>query len=143
MVNIREARVDEYQRVGDLSYDAYLPLRGAGDLDKRVRTYLAVNCSQCHQPGGPTPVNLDLRYTTSLANTNACDVEPTSDDLGIEMARIIAPGDAARSVLVARMNVRGSINAMPPLGSGRVDIDGTSLVSRWIKSLESCGEAAP
>ncbi len=32
MVNIREARVEEYERVGDLSYDAYLPLFGTGSL---------------------------------------------------------------------------------------------------------------
>src|SRR5262249_18402034 len=28
----------------------------------RARAYLAVNCAQCHRPGGPTPVNLDFRF---------------------------------------------------------------------------------
>jgi hypothetical protein len=31
---------------------------------ERARSYLHTNGSQCHRPGGPTPVNLDLRYTT-------------------------------------------------------------------------------
>lgn len=113
------------------------PMAETADLDARARAYLHTNCAQCHQPGGPTPVNLDLRYTTSLANTNACDVVPTSDDLGIEMARLIAPGDAARSVLVARMNVR-NINAMPPLGSTVVDASGVTLISDWINGLAGC-----
>jgi hypothetical protein len=50
---------------------------------------------------------MDLRYSTALANTNACDVLPGFGSLGIADARLIAPGDPDRSVLVARMNVRG------------------------------------
>ncbi len=113
------------------------PMAETADLDARARAYLHTNCANCHQPGGPTPVNLDLRYTTPLANTDACDVVPTSDDLGIAMARIIAPGDAARSVLVARMDVR-DVNAMPPLGSTVVDEAGVTLISDWINGLANC-----
>ncbi|NIL94427.1 MAG: hypothetical protein GTO71_08320 [Woeseiaceae bacterium] len=106
-------------------------------LGDRARAYLHTNCANCHQPGGPTPVNLDLRYTTSLANMNACDVVPTSGDLGLPMARIVAPGDAARSVLVARMNLR-NMDGMPPLGSTIVDGAGVALVSDWINGLAAC-----
>lgn len=113
------------------------PADVTASLDARARAYLHTNCAQCHQPGGPTPVNLDLRYTTALANTSACDVVPTSDDLGIDMARIIAPGDAARSVLVARMNVRDD-TAMPPLGSTVVDTDGVQLITDWINDPATC-----
>lgn len=113
------------------------PMAETADLEARARAYLHTNCAQCHQPGGPTPVNLDLRYTTALANTNACDVAPTSDDLGINMARIIAPGDASRSVLVARMGLR-DVNAMPPIGSTVVDAAGMTLVTDWINSLANC-----
>ncbi len=113
------------------------PMAETADLDARARAYLHSNCANCHQPGGPTPVNLDLRYTTTLANTNACDIVPTSDDLGINMARIIAPGDASRSVLVARMDVR-DINAMPPLGSTVVDDFGVTLITDWINGLANC-----
>lgn len=113
------------------------PMDGSADLGDRARAYLHTNCAQCHQPGGPTPVNLDLRYTTLIANTGACDVVPDAGDLGIANARIIAPGDALRSVLVARTNRRG-VEGMPPLGSTIVDTDGVSLLSDWINGLANC-----
>ena len=88
-------------------------------------------------PNMPAPVNLDLRYTTSLADTNACDVILDAGDLGLTMARIIAPGDSSRSVLVARMSRRDA-NGMPPLASATVDAVGVSLVSDWIDGLVNC-----
>jgi uncharacterized repeat protein (TIGR03806 family) len=113
------------------------PTDASADLDARARAYLHVNCSQCHRPGGPTPVSLDLRYQTLLADTNACGVAPTAGDLGIAMAEIIAPGDAARSVLVARMDRRDSLG-MPPLASSLVDADGVALIGDWIDALSGC-----
>jgi hypothetical protein len=70
---------------------------GAG-MNDRARAYLHSNCAQCHRPKGPTPVDLDFRYATALANTNACDVQPQAGDPGLTNARIIAPGDATRFV---------------------------------------------
>ena len=109
---------------------------GAG-LSDRARAYLHTNCAACHQPGGPTPTDLDLRYTTSLADMNACNVAPDSGDVGIAMPLIIAPGDAARSVLVARTN-RRDVDGMPPLGSTIVDADGVALLTDWINGLANC-----
>ncbi|MBT8100252.1 MAG: PQQ-dependent sugar dehydrogenase [Gammaproteobacteria bacterium] len=106
-------------------------------LDDRARAYLHTNCAQCHRPGGPTPTDLDLRYDTALASTNACDVLTQRGDLGIANARVIAPGDAARSVLANRMNRRDA-NAMPPLASNLVDSDGVALISSWIDNLSGC-----
>jgi len=113
------------------------PTDVSASLDDRARAYLHTNCAQCHQPGGPTPTNLDLRYTTSLANTNACDVAPDAGDLGIPNALIIAPGDPLRSVLVARTN-RRDVDGMPPLGSTVVDADGVTLLTDWITGLANC-----
>lgn len=113
------------------------PMDAAADLGDRARAYLHTNCAQCHQPGGPTPVNIDLRYTTALADTNACDAVPQAGDLGIVMPRIIAPGDAARSVLVARTN-RRDVAGMPPLGSTVVDAAGVALLTDWVTGLADC-----
>jgi uncharacterized repeat protein (TIGR03806 family) len=113
------------------------PADTSADLGSRARAYLHTNCAQCHQPGGPTPVNLDLRYTTLLANTNACDVLPDAGGLGLMMPRIIAPGDASRSVLVARVD-RRDVNGMPPLGSTVVDAAGVALLNDWVNSLTGC-----
>lgn len=113
------------------------PFDANADLGERARAYLHTNCAQCHQPGGPTSVDIDLRFTTVLANTAACDVPPTAGDLGINMARIIAPGSAASSVLVARMDRRDA-DAMPPLASNLIDGAGVTLISDWINGLGNC-----
>jgi uncharacterized repeat protein (TIGR03806 family) len=111
---------------------------GTAALAQRARAYLHTNCSQCHRPNGPTSSTMDLRYSTALANTAACDALPQSGDLGIgAAARIIAPGSAASSVLLARINRRDA-NQMPPLATNVVDTAGVQLISDWIASLTSC-----
>lgn len=115
------------------------PTGTAGTLDERARAYLHTNCSQCHRPSGPTTANMDLRYSTPLANTNACDVAPGLGELGLTNARIIAPGAADRSVIPARMSLRDHADAMPPSGLGAlVDAEGVALIRDWINSLTSC-----
>jgi mono/diheme cytochrome c family protein len=115
------------------------PTGTTGTLSERARSYLHTNCAQCHRPGGPTTANMDLRYSTALANTNACDATPGLGDLGIANARLIAPGAADRSVIPARMNLRDHPDAMPPNGLGaRVDTAGVTLIREWINSLTSC-----
>jgi uncharacterized repeat protein (TIGR03806 family) len=110
------------------------PADASRSLDDRARAYLHTNCANCHRPGGPTPAALDLRHGTALPQTGACDVAPTGGDLGIANARIVAPGDNTRSVLLARMRVRDA-NAMPPLASNVVDAAGAELIGAWIDSL--------
>jgi uncharacterized repeat protein (TIGR03806 family) len=113
------------------------PFGTAGTLDQRARAYLHTNCSQCHQPNGGTPVNLDLRYTTALSATNACGVVPQAGSVGVADPNIIAPGSAARSVLIARMNRRDA-NQMPPIASAKVDDAGVTLITSWVNSLAGC-----
>jgi uncharacterized repeat protein (TIGR03806 family) len=115
------------------------PYGTAGSLNDRARAYLHTNCAQCHRPNGGTPVTLDLRYTTALNQTGACNVAPSAGDLGIANAQIIATGDAARSVLLARMNRRdGTGVQMPPIASALPDTQGAALLQSWISSLTSC-----
>jgi len=113
------------------------PYGAAGTLAERARAYLHTNCANCHRPGGGTPTLLDLRYTAPLASTNACNIAPQAGDLGIGNARLIAPGDAGRSVLVARTNRRDA-QAMPPLSSTIVDSAGVNLLNAWINGLTNC-----
>jgi len=110
--------------------------QGTAPLAARARAYLHSNCSYCHRPGGPTPVDLDFRYTTALAATQACDITPINN-LGIANARRIAPGSAARSVVVARVNRTGA-DAMPPLSRHMIDTAGVQLLTDWINGLASC-----
>jgi hypothetical protein len=113
------------------------PKGSAGTLTERARSYLHTNCSQCHRPGGPTTANMDFRYSTPLAETHACDVAPALGDLGIANARLIAPGSAARSVVVSRMSRRDEFK-MPIIGSAKVDAEGAALLTEWVNSLTSC-----
>ncbi len=99
-----------------------------------ARSYLHTNCAQCHRPNGGTPVSLDLRFSTAIDATNACNVVPASGDLGVADARIIAPGDASKSVLYLRMNRRDA-NQMPPLASHVVDTKGAALIQTWINAM--------
>jgi uncharacterized repeat protein (TIGR03806 family) len=110
---------------------------GSAPLGERARAYLHTNCAQCHRANGPTPVTLDLRFSTSLSSTGACDAVPQSGDLGIASARVISPGNPSSSVLLARMNRRDA-NQMPPLASTAIDAAGVALVGDWITSLTSC-----
>ncbi|HZF17156.1 MAG TPA: PQQ-dependent sugar dehydrogenase [Steroidobacteraceae bacterium] len=111
---------------------------GSGTVPERARAYLHANCAQCHRPGGPTPVTLDFRYTTPLNMTNACLATPQAGDLGLgAAAKIITPGSAASSVLVARVN-RRDVDQMPPLASNLVDTAGVALLTQWIDGLAAC-----
>jgi mono/diheme cytochrome c family protein len=113
------------------------PADTAAPLESRARSYLHTNCSQCHRPGGPTPSSMDLHYDTAFAATDTCNVEPEDGTLGLANARIIAPGDASRSVLAARMD-RRDVYGMPPLASNLVDTDGVTLITDWINALGGC-----
>jgi len=114
------------------------PSNADASLTARARSYLHTNCANCHRAGGPTGVNLDLRHDIPLAQTGACDVMPSRGDLGIANARIIAPGDDTRSVLLARMNRRNDPDMMPPIASNVIDTAGVQLIGSWIDSLANC-----
>jgi uncharacterized repeat protein (TIGR03806 family) len=110
----------------------------AGSLADRARAYLHSNCSNCHRPGGSTPVPMDLRFSTTLAGTGACYAVPQAGDVGLGSgARLVLPGNPDLSVMVARMGRRDAAG-MPPLGSNVVDAAGVALVRQWIASLAGC-----
>jgi len=107
-------------------------------LDDRARGYLHANCAMCHQPGAPSGLTLDLRSTTPLADTAACDVAPARGGLGLPDARRIASGDAARSVLLARMEGHVEGTRMPPLATTLVHDEAVQAVGQWIDGLSGC-----
>lgn len=100
----------------------------------RARAYLAANCSHCHRPGGPTTARFDARWNTSDDRTGLIDVAPDRGTLGIVDARLVAPGDPGRSVLLQRMRARGE-SQMPPLGTSIVDEDALGWIEAWILEL--------
>ena len=113
------------------------PADAGANLNDRARAYLHTNCAQCHQPGGPTPSSMDLRYATPLANTNACNATPLLGTVGVPNGLLIAPGEPARSIAIERVS-RRDVHGMPPLGSTIIDTAGISLLADWISGLANC-----
>jgi uncharacterized repeat protein (TIGR03806 family) len=110
---------------------------GPGTASERARAYLDGNCAGCHRPGGLGRGTLDLRYETPLASAGLCDRPPTTGDLGIANARLLAPGAPERSTLVARIARRGE-GQMPPLASSIVDPEGLALVRAFVRETTQC-----
>jgi glucose/arabinose dehydrogenase/mono/diheme cytochrome c family protein len=102
-------------------------------LEWRVRSYLAVNCVQCHQPGGASQGTWDARFTTKTDAANLINGLLVNND-GDATNRFIVPGDAAHSMLLRRQQGAG-ISRMPPLGTLERDLVNEQLVSDWIASL--------
>jgi glucose/arabinose dehydrogenase/mono/diheme cytochrome c family protein len=102
-------------------------------LEWRVRSYLAVNCIQCHQPGGAATGYWDARHTlgTDMANLISA---PLVNDGGDAANRFLVPGDAAHSMLLKRQQGNG-VNRMPPLGTMERDLAAEQLVTDWINAL--------
>lgn len=112
---------------------------GTDGVALRARAWLHTNCSFCHRPNGPTPLNMNLLASASLAATNTCNVDPTAGNAGVlTNPKIIAPGLPDSSVLLARVNSRVAQVQMPPIGSHVVDSNGVALLRSWISSLTSC-----
>jgi hypothetical protein len=90
-------------------------------LERRVRGYLAINCSHCHNPLGERPTR-DFRINTPLANTHLCEGE-------------ITPGSPGTSLIVTRVSARPG---MPPLATLRTDPLLLNVLPNWITSLVTC-----
>ncbi len=102
-------------------------------LEARAKAYLDVNCASCHQPGGPTPSQIDLRFQTAVAEMNVLD-QPALDEAPDSVVRLLAAGDSANSELWLRMQGQSG-NRMPPLDSQLIDNDGLALIGEWIDGL--------
>ena len=107
------------------------PADTSATLSARARSYLDVNCSQCHRPGGPTGSDMDLRLSTPIGDTRTVGVAPSGGDLGIAGAQRIKAGNKAQSLVWERMR-RLDSNRMPPIGSHVVDDAGLALIGQWI-----------
>jgi uncharacterized repeat protein (TIGR03806 family) len=106
-------------------------------LDARARSYLHSNCANCHRPNGTTQSTMDLRFSTAFGQMNICNVDPRQGNLGINQAKLLAPGDPARSILLERISRNGQ-NRMPPVGSNILDSDAIALLTDWINSIQAC-----
>ena len=103
-------------------------------LTKRARSYLHANCAHCHHQGGGGATVFDLSYHLPLKRTKLLGLRPAQGDFDLENARVVAPGDPYRSVLLYRMAKQGN-GRMPHLGSRRIDTAGLKLIHDWIADM--------
>jgi glucose/arabinose dehydrogenase len=99
-------------------------------LESRVRSYLAENCIQCHQPGGAGAATWDARPWLSLQMTRLINGTP-DNNAGNPLNKIIVPGDTNHSVLLQHVMGNG-FSRMPPLATHELDPGANSLLTRWI-----------
>ncbi len=91
----------------------------SASAEKRMRGYMAANCSHCHNP---QYISIkDLRYATPLSQTRLCEV--------------IVPGSPQDSVVYQKVTSRPG---MPPLGTAAVDPLARDLLGSWISGMTSC-----
>jgi uncharacterized repeat protein (TIGR03806 family) len=119
-------------------------LKEAGDtsasIEDRARSFLDVNCSNCHRPGGVAG-NFDARYDTPLERQNLIG-GPVLIDLGIDRARVISPHDVWRSIALLRLETSDQTR-MPPLAHQTVDLEAAGVLRAWIESLPGAEVLAP
>ena len=110
---------------------------GSAPPEARARAYLHSNCANCHRPGAQGRAKMDLRSTTAFAATGTCNVAPLTGAFGIADAKLVVPGNAAKSMVVHRMKSKDAYR-MPPIARNVVDDPGAALLSTWIGGLTSC-----
>jgi uncharacterized repeat protein (TIGR03806 family) len=102
----------------------------AVSTEYRVRSYLAANCVQCHQPGGSALGTWDARITNPLFAAGIVNGN-LINNLGDTNNRVLVPNDQAHSVLLKRISANGPLR-MPPLASSLIDTQSVNLVASWI-----------
>ncbi len=108
------------------------PDETAFSLEARARSYLAVNCANCHSTTGSWDGRADRTFAqTGLLNGIA--TQSGSDPLN----RLIVAGDTTHSIVLNRIAVTNGFTRMPPLGSNELDQSGITLMTNWINQLSS------
>jgi len=102
----------------------------AVSLEYRVRSYLAANCAQCHQPGGIVSAMWDARLSTPGLYTSIIN-GALHNDFGNTNNRVVVPGSLDDSVLFQRVANLGPSH-MPPLATSLVHEEAVELLAAWI-----------
>jgi putative heme-binding domain-containing protein len=117
------------------------PHSESAELDRRAKSYLHVNCSHCHRFGGGGSALIDLRFDLPEKDRHVVGQRPNLGTFEIDDARIVAPGDPSRSVMLYRMSKTGR-GRMPHIGSQVVDRRGVLLIEQWVRKMPRATAAA-
>lgn len=120
-------------RIGDVhELPSYVGMQATnGGVEAKVLSYLAVNCSQCHQPGGVAPETWNARAGLTMVETKLINGRAKNDG-GDPSNRLVVPADPKHSLLLQRLQIDGRFSRMPPLGTHQVDESAITLIKSWI-----------
>jgi mono/diheme cytochrome c family protein len=110
------------------------PYDGSGSIEQRARSYLQVNCAQCHTLAGGGNAQFDVAIATPLEQTKLLNVRPQHHTFDVANPLLIAPGDPDRSILIYRVSHR-SAGHMPPLATYLVDHQAVTLLRQWVSEM--------
>ena len=127
-----------FDEAGVTNFEKLSALGDAGaSFQDRARSYVDVNCAQCHQPRG-TGITFDGRYDIPLANQNL--INGGLDANGFAM---IKPRDIWRTEIRLRMNTTNSMIRMPPVARQLIDSNAVTVIEDWVNSLPGTPALAP
>jgi glucose/arabinose dehydrogenase len=113
----------------------HTPTDTSATLETRARSWLAVNCSYCHQTGGTGIGAFDMRPELSLTQSTMIDAHVGNVQAGDHKALVRGFND--KSVIWNRLAAAGGYTRMPPLATAVIDPEGTQVVMDWINSMAS------
>jgi glucose/arabinose dehydrogenase len=99
-------------------------------LEYRVRSYLAANCSQCHQGSGSARALWSAVISTPTALAGIVNGLLLNNN-GNTNNLVVKPADLADSMMLTRISTPGPLR-MPPIASNLLDTNGINLLSAWI-----------
>ncbi len=129
------------------------PVVPGDDIERVALGYLHANCGiSCHNQSSnatakPSGLHLRLEFgeMQSVLSTDAATSginrlpSPNADYRDVTAAGgdfyDFRPLDVGRSLAWARMDYRGSLTAMPPIGTHVIDPEGLSAVKAWVESM--------
>lgn len=113
----------------------------SASFEDRARSYLLSNCAHCHQPGGPTPANMDLRFQVVFDDMDICDKTPNLGDKGFAGIKLFDPAGTSsnpNSMLVHRIQTTDSTIRMPLIATEIVHSQAIDVFLGWIDNRTDC-----
>ena len=111
----------------------------SASIELRARSYLQVNCAQCHQPGGTGLGAWDARIATSLSSAGIVN-GILNDVRGDAANRVLVPQDPGHTMLLRRMQNLPLAPRMPPIGSNVLDQASIALMAEWVNAIVPSSE---
>ncbi|MGJ8723164.1 MAG: PQQ-dependent sugar dehydrogenase [Roseibacillus sp.] len=115
----------------------YTPDDVSVNLEERVRSYLAVNCSYCHYEG-TTEISVGDTWkgdpNLSIEETNLLHGEGIGFAVADSTDRFVIPGNPNKSMILSLASASNGYTRMPPIATEIIDQEGVTLITDWINN---------